>query len=78
MKKYNTWIMSSKIEILADSVDEAICVSMIYFRSSAPIAVYDCDEKSTLSFPYDSQQVDKILWSMWDKLKESYKSIKQS
>jgi hypothetical protein len=37
--------MSSVIELIAGSKDEAICVSMLYFNSQAPIAVYDCDEK---------------------------------
>lgn len=77
MKTYNTGIMSSKIELLADSKDEAIAVSILYYMSNAPIAVYDCDEESTLSFPYNPLEVDKILWWMWDKLKESYASIKK-
>lgn len=77
MKIYNTGIMSAKIELLADSKDEAIAVSILYFMNNAPIAVYDCDEESTLSFPYSPLEIDKILWWMWDKMKESYASIKK-
>lgn len=77
MPTYKTWIMSSLIEIDADSKDEAICVSMLYFRSQAPIAVYDCDEVSNLKFPYDASEVDKVLWWMWERIKDSYKSIKK-
>jgi hypothetical protein len=53
--------MSSKIEIEADNIDQAICVSMLYFNTTAPIAVYNTKEKNTLSFPYSSAEVDKIL-----------------
>lgn len=77
MKTYKTGIMSSLIELQADSKDEAICVSMIYFNSQVPIAVYDCDEVSSLKFPYDANEIDKILSWMWEKIKESYKSIKK-
>jgi len=69
--------MSSVIELQADSKDEAICISMLYFNSQAPIPVYDCDELSNLKFPYDSDEVDKVLSWMWKKLKDSYKSIKR-
>jgi hypothetical protein len=48
---------------------------MLYFNSQAPIAVYDCDEKWTLQFPYSPEEVDKILWWMWERLKVSFHSI---
>ncbi len=78
MKTYKTWIMSSTIELLADSKDEAISVSMLYFNSHAPIAVYDCEEKSTLNFPYNAWDVNKILSWMWERLKDSFRSIKKT
>lgn len=77
MKQYKTWIMSSVIELQADSKDEAMSVSMLYYTSNAPIAVYDCEEIWTLSFPYNTDEVDKILWWMWERLRESYRSIKK-
>lgn len=69
--------MSSLIELEADTKDEAICVSMLYFQSNAPIAVYDCEEESTLTFPYQAEKIDKILSWMWEKLRTSFKSIKK-
>lgn len=74
--KYKCWIMSSVITIEADNIDEAICVSLIYFQSQAPVAVYDTEEKNKIKFPYKSDEVDKILWAMPpEKLKKIYKSI---
>ena len=68
--------MSNVIEIEAEDIDEAICVSMLYFQTQAPIAVYDTEEKASLSFPYNVEKVDEILSNIWERLRDVYASIK--
>lgn len=75
--KYKTWIMSNVIELEADNINQAICLSVLYFQTNAPIAVYDTEEKSTLKFPYNSDEVDNILKWLWtEKLKKYFYSVK--
>ena len=56
--------MSSVIELEADNADEATAISLLWFHSQAPIALYDTEERSTLKFPYDSKQVADVLDGM--------------
>lgn len=70
--------MSSKIELEADNIDDAKAISMIYYQSNAPIAVYNSEEKSSLNFPYNVEKVEKILDTLGtEKIKEIFSTIKK-
>ena len=70
--------MSNRITLEAQNVDQAVAVSLLYFMTSAPIAVFVTDASPKLIFPYDVKEVDKVLESMGtDNLREARKSIKK-
>lgn len=70
--------MSNRITLEAQNVDQAVAVSLLYFMTAAPIAVFVTDASPKLMYPYDAEEVDKVLESMGkENLRESYKSIKK-
>lgn len=68
--------MSSRISVDTENVDQAVAIGLLYYQTSAPIAVYVTDASPKLLYPYDAGEVGKVLESMGtDKLYEAYKSI---
>lgn len=60
--------MSTVIEVHANSVDEAIALSLLYLNTNAPIVVYseiENTEIKTLDFPYSSDKIEKVLDCMY-------------
>lgn len=53
--------MSSRITLEAQNVDQAVAVSLLYFMTNAPIAVFVTDSSPKLLYPYDSAEVEKVL-----------------
>lgn len=71
--RYETWIMSKKISVECENVDQAICITLMVLMSQAPVAVYNSKEKPTIVFPYDHKRVGEILDSM--DIKKAYGTI---
>lgn len=73
--KYKLWVMSSVIELEADDIDEAKVIAMVYYKSNAPIAVYNTKEEAKINFPYNTNQVMEKLQSIWKRWIKIFNSI---